>query len=104
MRFVLMGIVICLTGCTSLMCPPEKDQPVVVKYKYILNQVPDELLTIPDETPDIDTAVATDKDAALWMTDKERRSRELEKRLTAIKQYQDKKLKSLNLPEADIIK
>jgi hypothetical protein len=38
------------------------------------------------------------------MLDWERRYQEIEKRLRTVKEYQDRKLKELNLPAEDVIK
>ena len=80
------------------------DQSVAVKYKYVVITIPESMLVIPEPERKLDTTKATDRDAALWMGDWERRYQEIEKRLKTIKEYQDRKLKELNLPAADVIR
>jgi len=91
-----------LVGCANT--KQLVDQSVVVKYKYIVMLIPEEMLTIPDLERKLDTMIATDKDAAKWMIDWERRYQEIEKRLRTVKEYQDRRLRELTLPPEDVIK
>ena len=97
--FLMLGI--SLSACDLM--PVKPDQPVAVKYKYIVNTIPAEMLTVPANIPDLDLSVATDKDAAKWMIDSEQRSQEIEKKLKAVKTYQDDKIKNLTVPAEDVI-
>ena len=100
---IIMLAMLPLAGCASwFRCETPVDKPPVIQYKYIVNQVPEDLLTIPPMVAPIDTTVSSDKDAALWIADRERRTQELEKRLRAVKEFQDNRLKTINIP-ADII-
>ena len=92
-----------LTGCSTL-CPTPKDPQVAVKYKYVVNQIPDDMFTIPGQPYTIDPDLATDKDAAEWMLTSEARYIEIEKKLKAIKDFQEKKLKGLTYPAEDVIR
>lgn len=92
-----------LAGCPGT-APTKPDQPAVIQYKYVVTKIPDELFKRPEGCADIDTKVATDKDAAKWMIECEKRNAEIERRLDRVKRYQDEKLKSLSVPEADIIR
>lgn len=98
-------IAICLlslTGCPTM--GPLRDQEVAVKYKYVVTSIPVDLTTVPPATVKIDPKTATDKEMAKWMADSEARYLEIEKRLKAIKDYQENKLKDLKIPAEDIIK
>ena len=100
-KLLVLLMALSLTGCASWLC---KEPTQVVKYKYIVSTVPDDLLAIPDPMYKIDPTTATDKAAGLWMTDSERRSLELEKKLKQIKALQAKQLEDLKkLPPEDVI-
>jgi hypothetical protein len=92
-----------LSGC-ALLQQQKQEQPVVIKYKYVVMTVPEEMLEVPPVERKLDTTTATDKDAAKWMVDWERRYQEIERRLKMIKSYQDRRLKELTLPPEDVIK
>ena len=99
-------ITLCLVAMLSG-CAAEKqlvDQAVVVKYKYIVTTIPDEMLAIPPVESTLDTKTALDKDAAIWMVAWEKRYQEIEKRLKTIKDYQIKRLEELKLPPESLIK
>lgn len=83
-----------LAGCDGLNIRPESG--VVVRTKYVVTTIPDELLTLPPPTPAL-TAPRdrTDKEAAIWMIESEKRYLEIEKRLAEIKRYQANKLEEL---------
>lgn len=88
-------------------CATEKqlvDQPVVIKYKYVISTIPDEMLTVPEPEAAIDPNTATDKDAAKWFVAWEKRYQEIERRLKAIKDYQIQRLKELKIPPEDVVK
>jgi hypothetical protein len=91
-----------LAGCQFIR--PDVDQPVAVKYKYVVTEIPQTMLVIPEQTRNIDVNTATDKDAAKWIIESENRARIIEKQLKAIRDYQTDKLKSLTFPPEDIIK
>jgi hypothetical protein len=91
-----------LSGCATQ--KQLVDQTVAIKYKYVVMTVPEEMLAVPDIERKLDPTTATDKDAAKWMIDWERRYQEIEKRLKTIKTYQDRRLKELTLPPEDVIK
>ena len=98
---------ICCLSFLLFGCATQKqlvDQSVAIKYKYVVMTIPNEMLTIPDPERKLDTSIATDKDAAKWMVDWERRYQEIEKRLRTVKEYQDRRLKELTLPPEDVIK
>lgn len=92
-----------LSGC-ALFQQQKQEQPVAIKYKYVVMTVPEEMLEVPPVERKLDTTTATDKDAAKWMIDWERRYQEIERRLKMIKSYQDRRLKELTLPPEDVIK
>lgn len=100
-KLMIIVALLTLSGCTW---PVKPDQSTVVKYKYIVNTIPEEMLTVPSPTYKIDSVSATDKDASKWMIDSEKRYQEIEKKLKAIKTYQDDKLKNLKVPPEDLIK
>jgi len=77
-----------LVGCGSSPKAPEPTQ--VIKYKYVVYSVPNELLAIPSQVKKLDPLKATDKDVGLWILDSEKRSFEMEKKLKAIKSLQEK--------------
>lgn len=98
----LAAAVLLLSGCATTQL---LDQPLFTKYKYVVTTVPEELLTIPAPTYRIDPATATDKEGAKWIVDDKGRAIELEKRLKAIKAWQDRQLLEIKkLPEADVVK
>lgn len=99
---IALCLVILLGGCAST--KQLVDQSVVVKYKYVLMTIPDEMLVIPEVEKNLDLTTATDKDAAKWMIDWERRYQEIEKLLKTIKTYQNRRISELTLPPEDIIK
>ena len=101
-KLIIFILTIFLTGCVTFSKKP--DQELIVKYKYIVTEIPAELLVIPAPMYKINPKTATDKDAAQWLIDSEKRFLEIEKKLQAIKAYLDKKLKELNIPENDLIK
>lgn len=101
MRLIaLLTIALLISGCNT--CPVQPDQPVAVKYKYVVTEIPAEILEIPEPMYTIDPVNSSDKDAATWIVDSERRARLIEDRLKAVKKFQDKRLKSL--PAEDVIK
>lgn len=99
---IALCLVVTLYGCGTQ--KQLVDQSVAIKYKYVVMTVPEEMLTIPDTERKLDITTATDKDAAKWMVDWERRYQEIEKRLKMIKAYQDRRLRELTLPPEDVIK
>lgn len=99
---ITLSLALMLAGCASF--GQKTEQPVAIKYKYIVMTVPEEMLTVPEVEKRLDTKSATDKDAAKWMIDWERRYQEIERRLKMIKSYQDRRLKELTLPPEDVIK
>lgn len=103
MKSLLIALVplFLLAGCETNPIKPE--EKIVTKYKYVVTTIPEEMLEVPKPVPNIDTKTSTDKDAALWLVEKEKRTQELEKKLRAVKSYQDRKLKELTVPKEDII-
>ena len=91
-----------LVACNPIR--PCEEQPIVTKYKYIVTEIPDTMLVIPANVNPIDTKVATDKDAAKWMIESEKRTKVIEQQLKAIRQYQEDRLKLIDVPKTDIIK
>lgn len=77
-----------LAGCSYNI---KEDQPVVVKHTETLITIPDSMFEIPDPIALIDPTKINDKIFAIWLLSKEARAIEIEKRLKAIKEYQDKK-------------
>lgn len=98
---ITICVLLMLGGCVT---NPPKEQPIALKYKYVVMLIPDEMLEIPEVEKTLNTNTATDKDAAKWMVYWERRYQEIEKRLKTIKTYQDRRLKELTLPPEDVIK
>ncbi len=101
-KLIALLLVAVLAGCATQ--KQLVDQTVAIKYKYVVMLVPEEMLAIPEVERKLDTTIATDKDAAKWMVDWERRYQEIERRLKTIKTYQDRRLKELTLPPEDVIK
>lgn len=102
MKTLILFLAILLTGCAT-----DKqlvDQTVAIKYKYVVMTIPEEMLEMPETESFLDTATASDKDAAIWMIDWERRYQEIERRLKMIKTYQERRLRELTLPPEDVIK
>jgi hypothetical protein len=100
-KLLIAFMALSLSGCAHFLCK-EPDQ--IVKYKYIVTTVPDDLLTIPAPIYKIDPTKATDKETGLWMIDSERRAIEIEKKLKQIKELQDKQLQDMKkLPADDVI-
>jgi hypothetical protein len=91
-----------LAACNPIR--PCEEQPVATKYKYIVTEIPETMLVVPANVNPIDTKTATDKDAAKWMIESEKRSKIIEQQLKAIKQYQEDRLKLIDVPKTDIIK
>jgi hypothetical protein len=102
MRLFLLALILAISGCATNPAAPDKD--VVVKYKYVVTTVPVELLTMPDPMYTIDVKTATDKEAAIWLIDSEKRAQIIESKLAAIKAFLERKIKELNVPEADVIR
>ena len=102
MKKLLTILAICLAGCATT--DPVVDKGVVVRYKYVVTTIPDEMLSIPPPVYMLDLSTATDKDAALWLVESEKRSLVIEGKLSAIKLYLQRKAKELNVPEADLIR
>lgn len=99
MKPLVLALVLTLVGCAT--DEIAKEQPVAIKYKYVAPQVPEALLVIPPQVPNIDPEVATDRDAAQWLVDSEARARAIELQLKKVgdllrKQLQDLKDKFKN--------
>lgn len=94
-----------LAGCHTNPVQPEPS--VVIKYKYIANQIPSSLTDVPAKikTPDDN---ASDKEIAGWILDSAGRTKILEEQLGGIRTYQSDRLesikKSYNIKEEDIIR
>ena len=102
MKSILIAIMttVSLVGCANMQ--PPKD--IVVKYKYVVNTIPEEMLTVPPQVPAIDITTADDITVGGWMLDGEKRSLEIEGKLKSIKDLQDKRLLDLKaLPAEDVI-
>ena len=93
-KIILLALCFSLSACFPVR--PSEDKSVVTKYKYIVIDVPEQMTSIPDSVTPIDVQTATDKDAALWIINSEKRSQTMEKQLKAIRQYQTDRIKSLN--------
>ena len=102
MKILFLVLTLLLTSCATT--SQIVDQSTAVKYKYVIITIPDDMLAIPTPERSIDPNVATDKDAARWMIDWEKRYQEIEKKLKLIKTFQDQKLNELKLPPEDVIK
>jgi hypothetical protein len=81
-----------LSACSTLGPQEPGVPPIVVKDHYITREIPDEHLTIPEQAPSIDVKNATQKDVAIWVTNTEKRMKDLETKLIKIKQIQDENL------------
>jgi hypothetical protein len=102
---IAAAIALTLPGCALLGSNTLRDQQLAVKFKYFVVTVPPEMMVIPDPVYKLDTTISTDKDAAYWIIDSEKRALELERRLKAIKSYVDRQVEETKkLPEADVIK
>ena len=99
---LIVGLSSILCACNPACIRP--DPEVVVKYKYVISEIPGEMLVVPPKVNDLNPDTATDKEAAVWMIQSEARSSQIEKQLKAIKKYQDDKLQNLTYPAEDIIK
>jgi len=100
-KVLLLSLALLLPGCTQQVKP---DVPVAVHYKYIVNTIPSGLLEIPDPVYKIDPINSTDKDAANWLIDSEKRAVEIEDKLKAVREFQDNQLRNLKVPPEDLIK
>jgi hypothetical protein len=90
-----------LAGCFGTIPPVEPN--TVIKFKYIVNTIPGDLLTVPPYVQPL-PETANDQDIANWLLDGEKRSLEVESKLKAIKKLQDDRLKELEkLPKEDVI-
>lgn len=105
MKALLATLTMCfaLTGCIGTM-PPQRDAEIIVKYKYIINTIPAEMLEVPAPVPNIDAKTADDKTVGNWMLDSEKRALAIEDKLKAVKDLQDKRLEEAKkLPKEDVI-
>lgn len=94
-------LTLALVGCDTM---PKRDAEVLIKYKYIVNTIPEELLAVPPQVTPIDLKAATDKDVGAWMLDSEKRSLTIEGMLKAIRELQVKRLEEAKkLPAEDVI-
>lgn len=102
MKFILALILSAsLVGCGGTM-PVEPN--TVVKFKYIVNTIPEELLTIPAPIPNINPATDDDNTVGLWLLDGEKRALEIEGKLKSIKKLQADRLEEVKkLPPDDVI-
>jgi hypothetical protein len=91
-----------LTGCETNPTIPEPS--IVIKYKYIVETVPDDMLVVPNSLPKIDPNSTDDAALADWLLDGEKRALEIESKLKAIKALQEQRLKDLDAyPKDDVI-
>lgn len=102
-KLLILTLILLLTGCSTFPTV-QPEASVVVKYKYVVTEIPAELMSVPDPMYQLNLETATDKDAATWLVDSERRAKIIEERLKSIKLYQDNRIKSLNYPPEDIIR
>jgi hypothetical protein len=102
MKLILALIMsIALVGCDTL---PKVEENTVVKFKYIVNTIPSELLAVPAPLPKVDPTKDDDKTIGNWLLDGEKRSLEIEGKLRSIKKLQDQRLEELKkLPKDDVI-
>jgi hypothetical protein len=90
-----------LAGCDTM---AKRDQNIIIKYKYIVNVIPGDLLAIPTRPIKVDPAIDTDETIATWLLDGEKRALQIEGSLKAIKTLQDQRLEELKkLPADDVI-
>lgn len=99
---VICSIILAMTlmGCGATI---PREQDTVVKFKYIVNTIPEETLTIPPHIPS-PPEPSTDQDIANWLLDGEKRSLDIESKLRSIKKLQADRLEELKkLPKDDVI-
>ena len=90
-----------LVGCDTM---PKRDQPVLIKYKYIINTIPADMLDIPAPITPVDSKIADDLAVGNWMIDSEKRVLEIEGKLKSVKKLQDQRLEDAKkLPKDDVI-
>lgn len=98
---VMASTMLFLGGCSTTV--PKKPEPeIVVKYKYIVTTVPEELLTKPEPVPPINLDTATDAIAARWALARDKRARVIELKLDRVREYLDKKVKDLKTLYPDL--
>ena len=93
-KMKLIGILILaalLTGCASLGQKPE----IVIKTEVIKLKIPQSLMEIPPYPKGIDVESATQADVSKFIAESERRMYELERKLEAIKEFNDVTIEQL---------
>ena len=91
-----------ITGCVTQ--PTVRDAEIIIKYKYIVNTIPADMLSIPAQVGKVDPTIDSDDAIATWMLDGEKRYLEIEGKLRSIKDLQDDRLKELEkLSKDDVI-
>jgi len=87
-KMKLLGILISaalLTGCATIGQKPE----IVIKTEVIKLKIPQSLVEIPPYPKAIDIETATQADVSKFIAETEKRMYELERKLEAIKEYDD---------------
>lgn len=84
-NFALM--LACLPLLTACPDPVRPDPSVVTQTIYIVRQAPDDMYKLPPPVVNIDAETATQRDLALWITNSEDRTLELERMLHALQLY-----------------
>lgn len=96
----ILALSAALVGCAS---NPPNEPNTVIKFKYIVNVIPDDMLAVPPIVEAL-PADATDQVIGNWLLDGEKRALEIESKLKAIKKLQADRLKELEkLPKDDVI-
>lgn len=91
---VALVLSLALIGCATTK-PPTVEPTIIVKQKLIPLTIPTEMFALPAYPETVDPKRMTDKDLAIWLIENEKRNQEIEKRLGAIRAYQEQRLKDL---------
>ena len=78
----IIPFIIILSGCSWL-----QEKPTVVEYKYVVRTAPAELYDIPKFPEIIISDTTLQSDIAIWITQVEERSRELENKILKLKEF-----------------
>lgn len=85
MKKLLFILPFLLIGCNTNPAKPEPS--VVVQYKYVVRQAPDDMYKVPPPVTSIDTSKATQRDVATWVVKSEERTNQLENMMKALQVF-----------------
>jgi hypothetical protein len=79
---ILIPFILVLSGCELF-----QRQPTAVEYRYVVRKAPAELYDVP-KFPKLEVTEATlQSDIAIWITEVDERSRELENKILKLKEF-----------------